>query len=330
MTKKKYLLVTGAAGFIGSNMVEHLLKNTDYNIVGIDNFQNNEHKIYNKFIKRLLKNDRFVFFNVGFETLGSFGTSLKTDDFFYKNKIEVIFHFAATPRVSYSVQEPIKTNKNNITNSLTLLEWAKNNNVKRFVFSSSSSVYGDTTIYPTPEYSEKNPKSPYALQKYTIESYCKLYSNLYNLDTVCLRYFNVYGKNQYAENAYATVICAWIKGFLTNTPIRLDGDGTQSRDFTYVTDICSANLLVGLYNKKFKGKIFNVAGGNNYSLQQILDLLTLTFGKHPKIIKQPSRAGDVNKTQADASEIGKLGFKTKINLEKGLKQTVNWYKKNEK
>ena len=87
MTKKKYLLVTGAAGFIGSNMVEHLLKNTDYNIVGIDNFQNNEHKIYNKFIKRLLKNDRFVFFNVGFETLGSFGTSLKTDDFFYKNKI---------------------------------------------------------------------------------------------------------------------------------------------------------------------------------------------------------------------------------------------------
>ena len=311
----KNVLVTGAGGFIGSNMVMYLLENTDYIIYGIDNFQGGRK---NEPLIKNMQSNRFIFVDGCFSRIKDLCPHIVFDN---------VYHFAATPRVSYSVNHPIETNENNVSNTLSLLEFCKETKVKKFIFSSSSSVYGDLVSFPTKENSIKSPKSPYALQKSIIEDYCRLYSSLYGLDTVCLRYFNVYGPGQYADNAYATVICAWIKGFIENSDIRLDGDGSQSRDFTYVSDVCNANYIAGESEEVFGGKCFNAAGGNNYSLMDVKNIIESLSENRPLITQQPSRAGDVLKTHSDSSELGKLGFKTKIELEEGIKETYEWYKK---
>jgi len=313
----KKVLVTGAAGFIGSNMVKFLLENTDYYIYGIDNFQNGRSN--ENFIKNIENN-----YKLRFKFIEKNINEIEIGDM----NIEIVYHFAATPRVSFSVEDPLGTNENNVTNTLIFLDICRRANVNRFVFSSSSSVYGDINSFPTKEDYKKTPKSPYALQKSIIEDYCRLWSELYGIDTVCLRYFNVYGPNQYAENAYATVICAWVLGYIKNQNIRLDGEGNQSRDFTYVTDICNANYIVGESKENFNGKCFNAAGGNNYSLLKVKDIIEGLSDNRPLVEKSPNRAGDVLKTHSDSSELGKLGFKTKVELEKGIKETYEWYKKN--
>lgn len=310
----KKVLVTGAGGFIGSNMVQYLLKNTDYIIYGIDNFQGGRK---NESLIQGLQSDRFIFIDGCFSCIKDLCPNISFDN---------VYHFAATPRVSYSVKHPLETNENNVSNTLKLLEFCKETGVKRFIFSSSSSVYGDLVVFPTKEDNVKTPKSPYALQKSIIEDYCRLYSSLYGLDTVCLRYFNVYGPGQYAENAYATVICAWIKGFIENSTIRLDGDGSQSRDFTYVDDVCSANYVVGESKETFGGKCFNAAGGNNYSLIDVKKIIETLSENRPNVDQWPSRPGDVLKTHSDSSELEKLGFKAKTNLEEGINITYKWYK----
>jgi nucleoside-diphosphate-sugar epimerase len=198
--------------------------------------------------------------------------------------------------------------------------------VRRFVFSSSSSVYGDPELFPTPEISPKKPKSPYSLQKDIIEEYCRIYSSIYDLDTVCLRYFNVYGPRQYSENAYSTVICAWMDGFIKNTSVRLDGDGLQSRDFSYVTDVCKANLLVSEYEKEFNGESFNVACNSTSNLLQIFEMLSVISGNNPIVDKNIERKGDVRKTHASIEKIEQLGFKYDFPLESGIKLTYEWYK----
>ena len=304
-------LVTGAAGFIGSNMVKYLLENTSYDIIGIDNFDNG---ISNKeFIEQLNnQHDRFTFINKSFTEIDL-------------NNIDIVFHFAATPRVSYSVEQPFLTNQNNVTNTLLLLDKCVKHKIKRFVFSSSSSVYGDVDNFPTTENEFTNPKSPYALQKLTIENYCKLYSELYNLDTVSLRYFNVYGPNQYADNAYATVICAWIEGFIKNKPIRLDGTGEQSRDFSYVEDVCQANCVVGFYDKNLNGEIYNVAHDSNTNLNQIMEMIKDLSPNNPKVIHKDFRVGDVFKTHANIDKIKKLKFSPHTKINEGIKLTYKWY-----
>ena len=310
----KKVLVTGAFGFIGSNMVKFLLDNTDYHIVGVDDGSG--------------ATNTQLMIDLQKENVGRISLAFMDFTEVSLYDIDVVYHFAATPRVSYSVEEPIETNDNNVTKTLLLLERCGKANVKRFVFSSSSSIYGDVETFPTKETEEKNPKSPYALQKFIIEEYCKLWSELYGLDTVCLRYFNVYGPNQYAENSYATVICAWIKGYLSNEPIRLDGDGTQSRDFTYVTDICNANYIIGKYEGNLNGKCFNAAGGNNYSLLDVKDKIDILSDNNPELIIKPTRVGDVYKTKSDSSELGKFGLKTEVDLAEGIKRTYEWYKSN--
>ena len=311
----KKVLITGAAGFIGSNMVKFLLENTNYHIVGVDNFQggtSNQEFIENLYIKN---KDRFNFLVKNFSEVDMLD-------------IDIVYHFAATPRVLFSVENPIDTNENNVNNTLKLLNNCKKGGVKRFIFSSSSSVYGEIDSFPTKESHIKTPKSPYALQKSIIEDYCRLWSELYDMDTVCLRYFNVYGPNQYAMNAYSTVISAWIRGYIENENIRLDGDGSQSRDFTYVTDVCNANYIVGESNVKFNGKCLNAAGGNNYSLNEIKDIIENLSDNRPSIDSKGTRAGDVLKTHSDSSEIEKIGFKAKEELKNGIKKTYEWYKNN--
>jgi nucleoside-diphosphate-sugar epimerase len=308
------VLVTGSGGFIGSNMVKYLLENTNYEIFGIDNFsagRKNENLIKN------LQSERFSFYEGDFNLV---------KEIFQKVKFDVVFHFAATPRVLYSVEHPVETNQNNVSNTLMLLDFCKETGVRKFVFSSSSSVYGDLVEFPTKESFAKNPKSPYALQKSIIEEYCKMYSSLYGLDTVCLRYFNVYGPGQYAENAYSTVISAWMRGFIENSTIRLDDDGLQSRDFSYVTDVCKANLIVGSSAEKFNGEVFNVACDNTTNLLEIFDMLKEITGNSPAINRCPPRAGDVRKTHADINKIKSLGFEYEVSLKEGVKLTYEWYK----
>jgi len=310
----KKVLVSGAGGFIGSNMVKFLLDNSDYKIIGVDNFNSGDSN--KDFISNLENKhtDRFIFIKDDYVNIDL------TD-------VDTVYHFAAIPRVFYSVEYPIETNDGNVTNTLKFLQNCKNSGVKRFVFSSSSSVYGDVNTFPTTEMEKKSPKSPYALQKSIMEDYCRLWSELYELDTVCLRYFNVYGPNQYAENAYATVICAWIKGYINNNDIRLDGDGSQSRDFTYVSDICKANFIVGDYDGKFNGKCFNAAGGNNYSLKNVKEIIESKSKNKPNVISKPSRVGDVLKTHSDSSALCELGFNCEVDLEEGIENTYNWYYK---
>lgn len=315
------VLITGVAGFIGSNMLDLLLEKTDFEIVGIDNLSAGN-KIYNDIIvpSSLKHKERFSFIN------GNIRNICLAEWCEILENIDIVFHFAATPSVPYSVDNPIETNKNNVSNSLVLLEWCKLNNVKKFVFSSSSSMYGNVKNFPTKETEELSPLSPYALQKKIIEEYCKMYSNLYGIDTVCLRYFNVYGENQYAENAYSTAICAWSKSFAEQTSIRLDGDGTQSRDFVYVKDVCLANYLVGTSEKKFNGEVFNVGSGENVSLLQIKEILENVSEFKPEIIFKPTRVGDVYKTHADISKLKELGFKPSSTTREGVEKTFKWYK----
>lgn len=307
----KRLLVTGAAGFIGSNMVNYLINNTSCEIVGVDNFDNG---IKNKiFIENLADNNsRFSFLNENFTD-----TDLTS--------IDVVYHFAATPRVVYSVEEPFLTNQNNVTNTLKLLDNCVESKVGRFIFSSSSSVYGDVENFPTTEDEPKFPKSPYALQKLIIEEYCKLYSSLYGLDTVSLRYFNVFGPNQYADNAYATVICAWIKGFIKNEDIRLDGTGEQSRDFSYVEDVCQANYLVSINEENFHGDVFNVAQNSNTNLNDIMEMIKKHSKYNPKLVTKDFRPGDVFKTHASIKKLQKINFSPKFSVEKGIELTYKWY-----
>lgn len=307
------VLVTGAGGFIGSNMVKYLLRETEYYIIGIDNFSAGRK---NELLIKSMVCDRFAFYEGDFS---------KSNEILNDVDVDLVFHFAATPRVLYSVEHPIQTNENNVSNTLRLLEFCRDKNVNRFIFSSSSSVYGDVVEFPTKESSIKSPKSPYALQKSIIEEYCKIYSSLYNIDTVCLRYFNVYGPGQYAENAYSTVISAWLKGFILNTEIRLDGDGLQSRDFSYVTDVCKANLLVAEYENNFNGDVYNVACNDTTNLVEIIDILKDVTGNNPKIDNRPTRLGDVKKTHADINKIKEIGFNYEHSLFDGILITYKWY-----
>ena len=308
----KIVLVTGAGGFIGSNMVKFLLNNSDYFIYGIDNFINGtENK---NFIKNLIC-ERFVFFE---------------DDFinfdFNNKKIDIVYHFAAMPSVKFSVENPLETNDNNVNKTLKLLKKCSDNKIGKFIFSSTSAIYGDTDKLPTKETDEINFKSPYAVQKLIIEQYLKIWSDLYNLDSVCLRYFNVYGPNQFATNSYANVICAWMKGFITNSEIRLDGDGSQSRSFVFVKDVCKANFIMGESNNKFNGDIFNVSNDKTYRLIDIKEIMSDLFGTNPKVLIAPKREGDVLKTHADINKIKKYGFEAEYELERGLIETYKWYK----
>lgn len=308
----KKVLVTGAGGFIGSNMVKFLLENSDYFIYGIDSFINGtENK---NFIKNLVC-DRFVFIEDDF-----------TNFDFNNKKIDIVYHFAAMPSVKFSVENPLETNDNNVNKTLKLLKKCSDNKIGKFIFSSTSAIYGDTDKLPTKETYEINFKSPYAVQKLIIEQYLKIWSDLYNLDSVCLRYFNVYGPNQFATNSYANVICAWMKGFITNSEIRLDGDGLQSRSFVFVKDVCKANFIMGESNNKFNGDIFNVSNDKTYKLIDIKEIMSDLFGTNPKVLIAPKREGDVLKTHADINKIKKYGFEAEYELERGLIETYKWYK----
>jgi UDP-glucose 4-epimerase len=220
---------------------------------------------------------------------------------------DYVFHLAACPRVEYSVKNPSYTLRQNVLTTSVLLEWSKSHGVKRFILSSSSAVKGN---------GDGVPMSPYGLHKLMNEQECSLYSKLYNLDTVCLRYFNVYSEDQPFGGSYSTAISAWLEKIRQNQPLRIDGDGNQTRDFVHVDDVVSANIFCMEYKDPFVGRVFDVGSGRSVSINYIKNFID----KYHNVTWEhaPSRKGDVKNTTADISALVKLGWQPTIKIEDGL------------
>lgn len=319
MNSPKTILVTGCAGFIGSNFVKALAQQfPETQIIGLDNFATS---------KKVALPTVMVFYQ------GSLLDRALLEQIFSIHKPEYVFHFAAIPRVTYSVEHPTETNEVNIIGTAALLEASKHYGVKRFIFSSSSSVYGGAAKLPTKESENApNPKSPYALQKYVGERLCKLFSELYGLDTVSLRYFNVFGPGQYGDSPYATVIASWLEAlrFPEKKKPFLEGDGSQSRDFCYIDNVVEANILAMQAEQPLKGEVINIAHGERTNLNEVRMLIEKHTGKKLDLEFRPPRVGDVTHSQADVSKAKeKLGYEPTVNFEEGLKRTVTWHQTRE-
>lgn len=309
------ILITGVAGFIGSNMAKEFksrFPGTD--IIGIDDFSSG---------KREALIPGVIFYE------GSITDQSLLEKIFVTHKPEYIFHFAAIPRVSYSVEHPVETTHANVTGTVALLNAARRHQSKRLILSSSSSVYGGAKVLPTKE--EENlpdPKSPYAGQKLCDEVFCKIFSSLFDLDTVCLRYFNVFGPGQYGDSAYSTVVSAWLESlyFPEHKKAFIEGDGTQSRDFCYVDNVVEANILAMQSSKQFKGEAFNIAHGERTSVNEVKELIEQYTNKKLDLEHKGARVGDVAHTHADISK-AKLWFNyvPKVKFNDGLQKTVQWF-----
>mgnify|MGYP001272544137 FL=1 len=251
-------LVTGGAGFIGSHLVDKLI-DEGHKVLVLDDLSTGKKENINK------KAD-FMEWDIS-KNWDDIGITIEN--------IDVIFHLAAKARVQPSIESPIEYHNANVNGTLNMLVAARNAGVKRFVFSSSSSVYGDIEEQdlPTTEDAHLNPISPYALHKSIGEQYCKLFSELYDMETVSLRYFNVYGDRMSLEGAYKLVIPIFTEQRLNGEPMTINGDGEQKRDFTYVGDVVQANIAAGTLDRKFNGDVFNIGHGDNRTVNQIADYI---------------------------------------------------------
>ena len=305
----KRALVTGAAGFIGSNLVRRLL-DEDWDVTGVDDLSSG-----NLDLIEGCKGLRLVVNDFACEAIV---------DAINRKEFDVVFHLAAIPRVSYSVEQPAETTLTNVAGTCALME-ACRGNIKRFVYSSSSSVYGGADVMPTPVTHPRDPKSPYAWQKSSIEDLLRIFGNLYNFDSVCLRYFNVFGPNQYGDSPYSTAISAWCHAIKNGTTLRKDGTGDQSRDMCYVDNVVDVNVRAANHNGEFRGEAFNVACGDRTSNNQILEAFQERFGDLD-IDQAPFRPGDVMHTQADISETERVfGYKPLVRFWEGLEKTFEWW-----
>jgi len=320
MVNPKTILVTGCAGFIGGNFVKQFRnKFPKSTIVGIDDFSTGR--------KDALESS-VIFYK------GSILDERLVEKIFSKHKPEYVFHFAALPRVSYSVEHPRRTSEVNIIGTVALLEASKSYGVKKFIYSSSSAVYGGAKKLPTKE-SENfpDPKSPYAVQKYIGEPFCKIFSTLFGLDTVCLRYFNVFGPGQYGDSPYSTVVSAWLESlyFSKKQKAFIEGDGSQSRDFCYVDNVILANMLAMSSKKRFMGDIFNISCGSQIKINDVKKLMEKYTNKKLVLDKRPSRLGDIRHTRADISKAKTLlSYSPILNFEEGLKETIKWFESRKK
>lgn len=309
----KKVLITGGLGFIGSNLVERLKK--DCKIVVVDDLSSSRDDW-----KEIVERNKEV------EYVESCYADPKILERVASSEFDFVFHIAAVPRVLYSVENPVETTENNVMKSVMLVHSAVLGKVKRLIFSSSSSVYGGAEVLPTPVDCEKDPKSPYAWHKSAIEDYIKMSTELYDVDMVSLRYFNVFGPGQFGGSAYSTAVSAWCHAIKNDLPLRKDGTGEQSRDMCYIDNVVEANVLSMNSKKKFGGECLNVACGERVTNNEILEFLK---AKKPdiKIQKAPFRLGDVMHTQADITETQKtLGYKPRVLFWDGLEKTLEWWR----
>ena len=330
-------LVTGGCGFIGSNLVKRLVSE-GWTVDVVDNLSGGtEESILELKIRRVPMASLLPQFYYNLDKLGqkrdpgevlfvpSDFSDLGVLAAIRDKRYDIVFHQAAVPRVSYSVENPAETTFENITKTVSLFE-ACHDSVKRVVWASSSSVYGGAEVMPTPE-SERGkslPASPYAWQKFAIEDYAKLSYNLYGLDVVCLRYFNVFGPGQSGDSPYSTAVSAWCHATKNAISLRSDGDGEQSRDMCYVDNVVDANILAAKSDIVFKGKCYNVACGDRVTNNEILDYFLKNYDVTIK--HAPERPGDVKHTQADISLISSdLGYEPKTKFWDGLEKTLIWW-----
>jgi UDP-glucose 4-epimerase len=307
LIKGKRFVVTGGAGFIGSNIVTDLVKN------------NNEVTVIDNLLTGKLENLSDVMDEIRFVEGDIQDLNLLKREF---DDIDYVLHQAALPSVPRSVDDPIASNQNNIDGTLNVLIAARDAGVKRVVYASSSSAYGNSPTLPKKEDMKPEPLSPYAVTKLVGEYYCKVFYDLYGLETVSLRYFNVFGPHQDPNSQYAAVIPKFITTMLKGNKPVIFGDGTQSRDFTYVQNNVEANLLACVANRA-AGKLFNIACGERITLNDLVDILNHILGTDIESVYTEARQGDVKHSLADinlAKDI--LGYEPKCSFVEGLKKTV--------
>lgn len=306
-------LITGIAGFIGSNLARELVRRGE-TVRGFDNFETGKRE-------NLSGLER----SVEFREIDL----LDADDVAEMCQgADYILHQAALASVPRSVADPLKSHQANINGTLNLLLAARDAKVKRVVYAASSAAYGDTPMLPKQESMPPNPISPYAVQKLTGEFYLSSFYSVYGLETVSLRYFNIFGPHQDPTSQYSGVLARFISQMLSGETCTIFGDGEQSRDFTYVENAVNANLLAcAAPAQKVCGKVFNVATGSRYSLNETFRLLAGIIGYSEKPRYAESRAGDVKHSLADISRAKEaFGYEPTVNFEEGLRRTVEWYK----
>lgn len=319
-------LITGVAGFIGSNLLECLLKNNQ-NVIGLDNFSTGHQHNLDK-VKQLVTEEqwsRFTF-NVGdIRNLEDCKHSCEGVDY--------VLHQAALGSVPRSVEDPITTNQNNIDGFLNMLVAARDAEVKRFVYAASSSTYGDHPDLPKQEDKIGNPLSPYAVTKYVNELYASVFARTYGFKTIGMRYFNIFGYRQDPAGAYAAVIPKWVSAMLHNEPVYINGDGETSRDFCFIDNAVEANILAATTeNPDATNQVYNVALNDRTSLNQLFETIRQELKERlpeldiPDAIYRDFRAGDVRHSLADISKASELlGYAPRYRIGEGLKLSMDWY-----
>ncbi|MFA5423399.1 MAG: SDR family oxidoreductase [Phycisphaerae bacterium] len=307
------ILVTGGAGFIGSNITKKLVEQGCFVRV-IDNLLTGKKSNLADCIDRI----EFIEADMGDPAVAARAVK----------DIDIVLHQGALPSVPVSVENPAATHRHCVDATVTMLIAARDAKVKRFVYAASSSAYGDTPTLPKIETMNVKPLSPYAAAKLTGEFYCSAFYSCYGLETISLRYFNVFGPHQDPTSQYAAAIPAFVTSILKDTPPTIYGDGEQSRDFTYIDNVVQANLLAARA-KKTSGEVINIACGDSVTVNQIIDMINKIVGRDVKPNYTDSRPGDVKHSLADITRAQKIiGYKVVVPFETGLEKAIQWYRTN--
>ncbi|WP_437683134.1 SDR family oxidoreductase [Sorangium sp. So ce131] len=311
MSTPRYL-VTGGAGFIGSNLVAALTAAGE-RVRVLDNlatgrWENLDGLPHQSLIERITGDIRDA---------AAVASAVKG--------VEVVFHQAALGSVPRSVETPVESDAVNVGGTVTVLDVARRQGVRRVLFAASSSAYGETPVLPKHEAMEPMPLSPYAVTKLTCEHYMKVFAGIYGIETLSLRYFNVFGPNQTPDGAYAAAIPRFIDAALQNRPISIFGDGEQTRDFCFIENTVLANLLGATSPKKFKGEVINIAGGRRIALNELCKEISRVIGRDVAVEHKAPRAGDIRHSLADISRAAELiGYEPRVRWEDGIAPTVTY------
>ena len=323
----KTWLITGVAGFIGSNLLETLLK-LNQNVTGLDNFATG-HQYNLDEIKESVEPEQWDKFNFIEGDIRDYKICCKAVE-----GVNYVLHHAALGSVPRSIEDPINTNSSNVTGFLNMLHAAKDEDVDSFTYAASSSTYGDHPALPKTEENIGKPLSPYAVTKYVNELYAEVYAKTYDFKTIGLRYFNVFGKRQDPNGAYAAVIPRWIREMIEQEPLIINGDGETSRDFCFIENTIQINLLAATAQENAKNQVYNVAVGDRTTLNVLFDVIKNALNESGVKVRSLAkykdfRPGDVRHSQANISKSKKnLGYKPLFKINEGIREAVRWYEKN--
>jgi len=319
INKNIKILITGCAGFIGSNLTEFFLKK-GISVRGLDNLSTGFKENINDALSEASRENKNIDFKFINGDIRNYNDCLESTE-----SIDVVLHQAALGSVQRSIEKPLDANSSNVEGTLNLLEASLKNKVKKFIYASSSSVYGDSKKLPKVESMPPDPKSIYAVTKLTAEYYCRLFHSLYGFKTVSLRYFNVFGKRQSPDSIYSAVIPIFLKKIINNKSPVIYGDGKQTRDFTFIDNVVYANYLCVLSdNKNIYGNFYNIACGRNISLNEIIELLSKLLQKEIKPSYTKERIGDIKHSLASIKKITKdLYYEPVVHFNRGLEELVH-------